>query len=79
MTDQHKETCAGKLFRQKEQNSVPLQFFFLKKKTACKFWHPPVCQNYKSETGCMYGRTCFFRLVESEEKPSKKSKKDGAK
>ena len=34
---------------------------------------------YKSENGCTYGRTCFFRHVEAEEKPSKKSKKGGAK
>ena len=35
--------------------------------------------NCKSETGCICGRKCFFRHVEAEEKPSKKSKKDGAK
>ena len=32
----------------------------------------PLCQNYKSETGCIYGRKCFFRHCEAEEKPSKK-------
>ena len=58
---------------------MPLLFFFFKKKTSCKFGHPPVCQNYKSDTGCIFGRTCFFRPVEAEEKPSKKSTKDGAK
>ena len=46
---------------------------------SCKLWHPSVCQHYKSETGCTFGRTCFFRHVESEEKPSKKPKKGGAK
>ena len=46
---------------------------------SCKFWHPPVCQNHKSETGCKYGRKCFFRHVDADEKPIKKSKKDGAK
>ena len=51
-----------------------ITFFFLKK-TSCKFWHPSVCQNYKSETG----RTCFFRHVEAEEKPNNRSKKGGAK
>ena len=34
---------------------------------------------YMSETGCKCGRTCFFRHVEAEEKPSKESKKGGAK
>ena len=37
------------------------------------------CLNYKSESGCQYGDKCRFPHVEAEEKPSKKSKKDGAK
>ena len=47
------------------------------KSPSYSFWNPPVCQNYKSETECKFGRTCFFRHVEAEEKPSKKSKKGG--
>ena len=43
------------------------------------FGPPPVCQIYKSETGCKFGRACSFRHVEAEDKPSKKSKKGGAK
>ena len=42
------------------------------KNPSCKFWYPPVCQNYKSETGCTDGRTCFFRHVEVGKTPSKK-------
>ena len=38
-----------------------------------------VCQNYKSETGCKYGRTCFFRHVAAEGTPNERSKKGGAK
>ena len=49
------------------------------KKPSCKFRHPPVCQNYKSEKGCIHGQKCFFRHVEAEEKPNKRSKKGGAK
>ena len=45
----------------------------------CKFWHPPVCLNYKSEKGCVYAGKCRFRHVEVEGKPNKKSKKGGAK
>ena len=52
---------------------------FVKKNPSCKFWHPPACQNYQSETGCIYGNKCYFRHVEADETPSKKSKKDGAK
>ena len=48
------------------------------KQPSCKFWHF-VFHNYKSETGCIYGRSCFFRHFGAEEKPSKKPKKVGAK
>ena len=44
---------------------------------SCGFWHPPVCPNYRSKTGCTCGNKCFFRHVEAEEKPSEKSKKGG--
>ena len=30
------------------------------KQPSCKFWHF-VCQNYKSETRCKFGRSCFFK------------------
>ena len=69
----------GKLFRQNERNSVPLRKNCKNKKQSSRFGHPPVCQNYKSENGCICGRKCFFRHVEAEETPSKKSKKDSAK
>ena len=71
-----KHKATRNLFKRKERNSVPLQNC---KNPSWKFWHPPVCRNYMSETGCECGRTCFFRHVEAEEKPRKKSKKGGAK
>ena len=46
---------------------------------SCCYWHPPVCHNYKSETGCTFGNKCSVRHVEADVKPSKKSKKGGAK
>ena len=46
---------------------------------SCSCWHPPVCLNYKSETGCKFGNKCDFRHVEADKKPSRKSKKGGAK
>ena len=55
---------------------------FLKGKctnSSCNYWHPPVCLNYKSETGCAYGKKCRFRHVEIDGQPSKKSKKSGGK
>ena len=45
---------------------------------SCSYRHPPECQNYISQIGCRYGKTCFFRHVELAEKPNKKSKKRGA-
>ena len=27
--------------------------------TSCDFWHPPVCLNHQSESGCMYGDKCY--------------------
>ena len=37
-----------------KRSEIPCRsnFFLKKKKTSCQCWHPPVCQNYKSETGC---------------------------
>ena len=46
---------------------------------SCNYWHPPVCEGYFSEAGCRKSRNCYFRHVELEEKPNKKSKKGGAK
>ena len=37
-----------------------------------------MCQNYKFKTGFTLGNKCYFRHVEAEEKPSKKSQKGGA-
>ena len=44
------------------------------KNPSCKFWLRPVCRICKSEFGCEFGRTCFHRHVEADEKPNKKSK-----
>ena len=46
---------------------------------SCDYWHPPVCQNYKSESGCKYGDHCQVRHTEAGGQPSKKSKKSGEK
>ena len=58
---------------------IPCRFKFCTN-PLCKFWHLPVCLNYKSEKGCAHGDKCHFRHVEAEGKPNKKkSKKSGAK
>ena len=45
--------------------------------SSCYYWHPPVCQNCKSETGYAYGKKCRFRHVFAEERPNNMSKKSG--
>ena len=39
---------AIKLCRQEKRNSMPIQNYV--KTPSWKFWYPPVCQNYKSES-----------------------------
>ena len=39
------------------------------------FWHPPVCLNYVSESGCKCGDKCEFLHTEAGGQPSEKSKK----
>ena len=38
---------------------------------------PPICRNYKSGNGCIHGHRCLYRHADGEEKPSKRSKKEG--
>ena len=44
---------------------------------SCDLWHRPVCLNYKSESGCIYGDDRQFRNTEAGGQPNKKSKKSG--
>ena len=30
----------------------------------CNFWHPPECQQYKTQSGCKFGEKCLFRHKE---------------
>ena len=64
----HQATDRKALQTKKERNSMPIKNCL---NPSCTCWHHPVCQNYKSKTGCTYGRKCFFRHVEADEKPSK--------
>ena len=41
---------------------------------SCRFWHPPECHNYKTESGCKFGNKCAFMHQRAEEQPSKKPK-----
>ena len=52
-----------------DKSEVPCQFKICKN-PSCKFWHPPVSLNYKSEKGCAFGDKCHFRHVEAEGKPN---------
>ena len=60
------------------KSEIPCRFKF-SKNPSCKFWHPPVCLNCKSEQRCVHGDKCHFRHVEAERKPNKRSNKGGPK
>ena len=40
-----------------DKSEIPCRFKFYEN-PSCKFWHPPVCLNYKSEKGCVHGDKC---------------------
>ena len=44
-----------------DKSEIPCRFKFCKNQL-CKFWHPPVSLNYKSETGRVHGAKCHRRL-----------------
>ena len=62
----------GKITKRAEISSLCLE-------PSCDLWHPPVCQNYKSESGCKFGENCVFRHTTADRHPSKKSKKSDGK
>ena len=55
---------------------MPIQIL---SKSVCRFWHPPVCLNCKSDKGCVHGDNGHFRHVDADGKPNQKSKKGGVK
>ena len=77
-TDEGREHSSKTLGNREESSSdrrreIPCRYKSCQNSSR-KFWHPTVCQNYKSEAGCILGRKCFFRHVEAAEKPSNKVK-----
>ena len=48
-------------------------------KPSCDFWHPPVCLNPRSESGCKCGYQCNFLHIEAVGQSNKKLKEGGAK
>ena len=48
----------------RKQRSKSVQKSYLKgncTNPSCYYWHPPVCQNCKSESGCTFGDKCLLR------------------
>ena len=45
----------------------------------CEKWHPPECLFYKSENGCRFEEKCSCAHHQLQEKPSKRSEKNGDK
>ena len=58
----------------RDKNEIPCRFKFCTN-PSCRFWHPPVCVNYKSEKGCTHGDKCHFLHVDAEESPTKSQRK----
>ena len=44
--------------------------------TSCEKWHPPECLFYKTKSGCRFGEKCSFAHRQSDEQPTKRSKKE---
>ena len=44
--------------------------------TSCEKWHPPECLFYKTKSGCRFGEKCSFAHRQSDEQPTKRSKKN---
>ena len=47
--------------------------------SSCDSWHPPVCQNYKSQSDCKFGEKCSFLHSKFDRHPNKRPKKGGGK
>ena len=45
----------------------------------CEKWHPPECLFYKTKSGCRFGEKCSYAHRQVDERPSKRSKKNGDK
>ena len=48
------------------------------KNPSCDYWHHPVCQHHRKESGCKFGEKCVLRRTEADS-PAKKPKKSGGK
>ena len=44
-------------------------------RSPCKYWHPPECQCYKTESGCKAGDRCLFPHYKVEEQPRRSQKR----
>ena len=45
----------------------------------CEKWHPPECLFHKTKSGCRFGEKCSNGHRQTDEQPSKRSKKNGDK
>ena len=43
---------------------------------SCGYRHPPECQNYISQIGCIYGKTCFFDMLSWRRNPTRSRRKE---
>ena len=75
----HKQQATKMKTHSDTRSEIPCRFKCCKN-PSCKFWHPHVCQNYKSEKGCSKGRQMPLPdMLRQKESPTKRSKKGCAK
>ena len=46
---------------------------------SCDLWHPSICQNYISPSGCKFGEKSSFLHREADRQPNRRPKKGGGK
>ena len=59
-----------------KRNKIPCQWRNCTN-PSCGYRHPPVCQNYISQIGCRYGKTCFFfDMLNWRKRPTRSQRKE---
>ena len=58
-------------------NRLPCKYFLKGTctKSPCEYWHPPVCQFFKTKSGCKFGAECSFPHWTVDPQSNKKPKK----
>ena len=58
-----------------KRNKIPCQWRNCTN-PSCGYRHPPECQNYISQIGCRYGKTCLFDMLSWRKSPTRSRRKE---